>query len=411
MEKVAYNLSISRIPKPIILLISGGFIQSLGNSLMWPLNSIFMHNVLHRSLTEAGLMLALQSLLALLGQFASGFLVDRFGPLKIMRIGLIAVTSLLGLIAVYPRWEIYAPAFVLLGLAQANIMVPLNTMVPMLWPEGQRQGYNFLYVANNAGVAVGTALGGLVAQFSFRLVFSLNAGCFFVYLGLVIFGARLLKATAPLRSSASVRNQIWRDPGFRVLLALMGGILLYWSAYVQWMAVLPVVMNQRGFSLPAYSSLWTLNGVFIVVLQPVVSWVIRHWAGSYRRQFYLASVLTIIPFVILFGHLPYVSYVVGMLILTVAEMLILPSLPAAAAQLAPDGKGGQYQGMVGSAGAGGRMLGPLVGGAVFDRSNDSMVWLTGIGFMVLSIFSFNLYSRLGRVCQHTAKPAKSNIKN
>ena len=51
----------SDIPRAVLVLVVGGFIQSVGNSLMWPLNSLFMHNVLGRSLTEAGTLLAIQA--------------------------------------------------------------------------------------------------------------------------------------------------------------------------------------------------------------------------------------------------------------------------------------------------------------------------------------------------------------
>ena len=103
------------IPRPVLVLIIGGFIQSTGNSLMWPLNSLFMHNVLGRTLTEAGTLLALQSTVSLLGQFLSGFLADRFGPKRIMIIGLIGAILSVGTIALFPEWRVYVPGFILLG--------------------------------------------------------------------------------------------------------------------------------------------------------------------------------------------------------------------------------------------------------------------------------------------------------
>ena len=44
MPKVVFRLKLKRpdIPRAVIVLIIGGFIQSVGNSLMWPLNSLFM---------------------------------------------------------------------------------------------------------------------------------------------------------------------------------------------------------------------------------------------------------------------------------------------------------------------------------------------------------------------------------
>ena len=385
------------IPRAVIVLIIGGFIQSVGNSLMWPLNSLFMHTVLGRTLTEAGTLLALQSAVSLLGQFMSGFLADRFGAKRIMIFGLVGAVLSVGAIGIFPVWRVYVPAFILFGLAQAFIFVPLYALIHAVWPEGGRRGFNFLYVSNNAGVAVGTAIGGIIAQVSFRLIFSLNAVAFLIYLLLVIIGVSKRNTPIHLIPPKQQTQQLTKDKGFKVLLSLCGGIFFVWGAYIQLVTILPVVMNQLGFSLVSYSLLWTLNGIFVVTLQPIINWVIQTWAQSFKRQFYLASVLLTIGFVILLGKFPYMSYIVAMLILTLGEMLILPAVPAAAAQLAPQGKEGAYQGIIGGATSGGRMIGPLLGGIMYDFGGGSSVWGLAITFMGASMVMFFIY---GKVVHH-----------
>lgn len=397
MSIFRYQLNKLDIPHPVLVLILGGFIQSVGNSLMWPLNSIFMHNVLGRSLTDAGMLIAAQALVTLIGQFISGFLADRFGAQRIMVFGLIGAILSVGMIGFFPVWEVYAPGLLCFGLSIAFIFVPLNALVNSLWPEGGRRGFNLLYVFNNAGVAVGTALGGLVATFSFRLVFLLNAFSFLLYLLLVLFMIPVQRTQEKSPLHKPLREPFLHDRGFPVLVALCGGIFLVWAAYIQLATVLPVIMIQLGFSLPQYSILWTLNGIFIVALQPVISWTIRHWAHSLSRQFYLACFLIAAAFLILFFRLPYYSYVLMMLILTLGEMLILPAVPTAAAQIAPVGKAGTYQGIIAGASSGGRVLGPLLGGVVYDQSGGPMTWVLALSFMGLSFIGFFLYQRAERV--------------
>lgn len=388
------NLKRFDIPRPVLVLILGGFIQSTGNSLMWPLNSLFMHNVLGRSLTEAGTLLAIQSAASLFGQFASGFLADRFGPKKVMIIGLVGAILSVGTIGIFPVWRIYVPGFIMFGLAQAFIFVPLNALIHVVWPEGGRRGFNLLYVASNAGVAIGTAIGGMIAQVSFSLIFSLNAAAFLIYLLLVLIGVSDQKAPLHLIPPKQQTERLTKDSRFKVLLALGGGLFFAWGAYIQLVTILPVVMNQLGFSLFAYSVLWTLNGVLIVALQPLIHWVIKAWAQSFKRQFYLASVLLTIGYVIFLCKLPYVSYIIAMLILTLGEMLIMPAVPAAAAQLAPPGKTGAYQGIIGGFTSGGRMIGPLLGGIMYDHGGGSSVWILAIIFMGASMVMFFIYGKL-----------------
>ena len=393
MNLLRFQLNKLDIPRPILVIILGGFIQSVGNSFMWPLNSLFMHNVLGRSLTEAGMLMAAQALVTLIGQFISGFLADKFGARRIMLFGLICAVLSVGMIGVFPIWEVYVPGLLFFGLAIAFVFVPLNALINTLWPEGGRRGFNLLYVFNNAGVAVGTALGGLVATVSFRLVFLLNSFSFLIYLLIVLFMIPAQSNREKSSTPKTLPQPLLHDRGFPVLLALCGGIFLVWAAYIQLSTVLPVTMTQLGFSLPQYSILWTLNGIFIVTLQPMVSWIIGHWAHTLSRQFYLACLLIASAFLILFLRLPYYSYILMMLVLTIGEMLILPAVPTAAAQIAPEGKIGTYQGITAGASSGGRVLGPLLGGMVFDYSGDQMTYALALAFMGISFLAFFLYQR------------------
>ncbi|SDH56272.1 MDR family MFS transporter [Desulfosporosinus hippei] len=381
------------IPPSVMILIIGGFTQSAGHSLMWPLNSLFMHSVLNRTLTEAGTLLAIQSAVSLIGQIFSGFLADRFGPRRIMIIGLVGAVLSVGSIGLLPIWEVYVPGLIFFGLAQAFIFIPLNALINSIWPEGGRRGFNLLYVSNNAGVAVGTAIGGLIAQVSFRLIFSLNAIAFLIYLLLVLIGISKQETHPKPVPTRPKTKRLARDKSFNVLLSLAGGIFLVWGAYVQLVTILPVVMSQRAFSLISYSVLWTLNGVFIVALQPFLTWIIHTWASSFKRQFYLGSLLMTLGYVIFLGQLPYMSYVIAMFIITIGEMLILPAVPAAAAQISPPGKEGAYQGVVGGATSGGRMIGPLLGGIMYDFGGGSNVWILAIGFMGMSLILFFIYGK------------------
>lgn len=391
------NLKNIEIPNPVLILILGGFIQSVGNSFMWPLNSLFMHNVLGRSMTDAGMLMAAQALVMLLGQFASGFLADYFGARRIMLFGLVGAVISVGMIGIFPVWAVYAPGLLCFGLSVAFIFVPLNALINNLWPEGGRRGFNLLYVFNNAGVAVGTALGGLVAAYSFRLVFILNALSFLFYLLLVLYKIPVQEPREKSPTHKRVSQPLTQDKGFPVLLALSGGIFVVWAAYIQLTTVLPVVMNQLGFSLPQYSILWTLNGIFIVTLQPFINWIIRYWAHSLTRQFYLSCFLIAISFMILLARLPYYSYILSMLILTLGEMLILPAVPTAAALIAPEGKAGTYQGITAGASSGGRVLGPFLGGMVFDHYGGQMAWVLALIFMGISFVGFYFFQRTERV--------------
>ncbi len=89
----------------------------------------------------------------------------------------------------------------------------------------------------------------------------------------------------------------------------------------------------------------------------------------------------------------YIGFVFAMITMTLAEMLVWPAVPAAAADLAPENKAGFYQGVVSSAGAGGRMLGFLIGGWLYDHTSISnLLWMM-MGLFVISGIAFMNFDR------------------
>jgi MFS family permease len=83
-----------------------------------------------------------------------------------------------------------------------------------------------------------------------------------------------------------------------------------------------------------------------------------------------------------------------MVIMTIGEIFIWPAVPAAAQDLAPVGRSGFYQGVVGSAATAGRMLGPLAGGILFEMYNPQIMLYGMVLFCGLAFICFAFFDRL-----------------
>lgn len=373
-------------PAVVWLLGLGSFINVGGLSLLWPVNSIYIHSVLHKPLTVAGLVLMVYSGAGFIGSFLGGWLYDRIGAVPVLVAGLAVSVGSILLPVFSPNWLVYVVVMAVFGTACAMPFPVLNAMAGHAWPEGGRRAFNFIYVANNIGVAAGTAIGGVLAQWSFRAVFIGIAISFTVFLTLVMSvfrarfrvmheqGRRLQEETAAAEEQAALPSVPWVP-----ILILFSGFVLSWAIYVQWQSTISVYMQAIGYPLTAYSVLWTVNGLLIFVLQPLMAVIVRR-VPTLSIHMMVGLVLYAAAYAMLVGSHSYAVFVAAMVVMTVGELFVWPSVPAAVAQLSPVHRLGMLQGLVGSAATLGRMIGPVIGGYLYDRI--SMAHL--LGFLVFS---------------------------
>jgi MFS family permease len=70
------------MPRSLWLLVIGMMINVTGSSFLWPLNTIYIHEHLGKSLTVAGVVLMLNAAATVIGNLVGGVLFDKIGGLK-----------------------------------------------------------------------------------------------------------------------------------------------------------------------------------------------------------------------------------------------------------------------------------------------------------------------------------------
>jgi MFS family permease len=393
-------------PKILWLLAAGCFLNIGGLSFLWPLNSIYIHEHLGRPLAVAGLVLLLHSAGASIGQLTGGMLFDRFGARPVLLTGLICSASLIAIPGFVEYWPLYVTVMFLFGFTASLVSPAMFALAAKAWPEGGRRAFNFLYVANNLGVAAGTAVGGIVAAHSFNLAFLSAAGTMVVFLCFVFV---FIRDPKPLRApdASQARNEqaaaselnpapASREPEPAIpwlpIGSLFTGCVVLWIVYVQWQSSIAVTM-QENYTLAEYSRLWTLNGLVIFLGQPLIAAVVR-WFKTLASQLFLGVTLFFLCYLLLLtNHEQYGVFIAGMVLLTLGEMLLWPVIPAAVAQLSPPSRTGFLQGFIGSGTTVGRMLGPLCGGLLFDHTSFQVLLTVMTALLAVPVLCFVVYSR------------------
>ncbi|PSL44511.1 MFS transporter [Salsuginibacillus halophilus] len=398
------------MPKILWLIILGMAVNVTAVSFLWPMNTIFIHQELGQPLAAAGIVLMFNAGAGVIGNLIGGRLFDRIGGYWTILLGLgIALISAV-LLAFFHSYYQYIAFLAGIGFGGGMTFPAFYAMAGNVWPEGGRRPFNAIYVAQNVGVASGTAMAGVVASIEMDYIFFANA---LSYVLLILFAAAAYKGVEVKRSSAgtgglqeAAGSQKYR---LKALFILCGGFIICWIAYVQWQSNVSVHIQSLGIPLSSYSVLWTINGAMIVLMQPIMAFVVRRWVTSLKGQLYTGVTIFVISFAVLSQAEVFAGFLAAMIILTIGELFVWPAVPTVAYRLAPPGKEGSYQGLVNSVATGGRMIGPLFGGVIVDAFGMGVLFYVllatfGIAFLCVALFDRPL-KRHGETVERDAEQA------
>ena len=274
------------------------------------------------------------------------------------------------------------------------IIPAIYAMAGAVWPQGGRQTFNAIYLAQNIGVALGAALGGVVAELSFNYIFMANLAMYVVFFFIALFNFNMdYHATVKQHETIEEIAHLQNKKHFNALLLLCVMFACCWITYVQWQTTIASFTQSIGISMSQYSLLWTINGVLILIGQPLITPIVQFFKGQLKKQLYFGLFVFILSFLVTSFAKSFSIYVVGIVIMTFAEMFVWPAVPTIANALAPKGRQGVYQGIVNSASTVGKAFGPLIGGILVDLYNMQVMFLSMIGLLVIAMIFLSIYDR------------------
>lgn len=406
---------LKKYPRDALLFIAASFVNSTGKAIMWPLTTLYVHNVMGKSYGEAGLIVLYQALCSVIGEFVGGNLYYRLGP-KVLITGsfIISASALYG-IAFTDSWTAYIVCICLLGFVNGIALPSLNAYVGFRWKEHRRTLYNLMYVCNNFGLSIGAMVGGLIASISFTLTYTFTGTTTILFALFLLFFMRLNTSKASqaseaqsskinniidenhLHESGSVnldRKSLLKNISLYMFISL--GAMFFWISFSLWSTGIAPYIDEKGMDLKFYSLLWTINGLVILFGQPFTSWVKSRFAQTIVRQMFVSALFSAVAFTfILFFHEQYIYLVIGMILATIGEMMLLPTIPTFFSERtglhAPF-----YMGLSGGFANVGRMIGPLMFGNVYDLWGIVPVIFIGTMSSFAALAMFYIHSNVNK---------------
>lgn len=391
-------------------LVIGSILNNAGISFIWPLNTLYMHDHLEKSLAIAGFVLLLDSIATLIGNFFGGRLFDRIGGYKTVLLGLfISIISLIGLV-INHDWPLYAVFLVILGFGTGIVFTSVNSLATSVSGYDHRYVFNSIYLGLNIGVAVGTSIAGFIADINISLIFIANLLLYIAFLIIVLFFYKGMESTH-LQSNSKELCETRESPKSKLLINVFIICFVYfavWMGYVQWQSTVSAYLPKVNISIKQYSFLWTINAMLIILGQPLISLIIKKVAHTYKVQIYMGVMLFIFSFIVLMFSQQYMGFIAAIALLTLGEMFVFPAIPAMVNAIAPSNAKGSYQSLVNMSSTLGRALGPMLGGIVVEQLSYVYLYLATIILMVISVLVFHY--KLKRSNQYLRKYPPPSIR-
>lgn len=365
-------------------LFMASLLNNAGAAMLWPLTTIYVHEYLNKSMTVAGLVIFFSSMGMMFGNYLGGWLFDNWKPYAAAVITVTVATLGNILMIFFHGWPMFPILLAVICFADGSGLTVINSYGSAVTGHTARYVYNMLYMALNVGVVVGTRLVGTLLDLGIEIVFIVASVCYGAYLLITV-----LHFNVDVRPKATVKNQqaaAAKSPrhNVHIVYAYCLCLVTVYLSYALWESVMSVHITDMHIPFFAYSLLWTINGAVIVLGQPLVTRLADYL--SVKRQIIIGIAIFAISFPLLIWVHSFAMFVVDFVILTIGEMVGIPSVPAYIDVLTVAEETGKYQGMPNVAMSIGRALGPVYGGWVVDQA--------GYNFLFVSVFVMMLVTWL-----------------
>ena len=330
---------------------------------------------------------------SVIGSWIGGKLADRIGFYKVMVVSLMATGFLfIGLQYLKTFESLCLGIFITTLIADTFRPAMFVAMSAYSKPENKARSVTLIRLAINLGFSAGPAIGGLIiAHLSY-------AGLFWVdgitcILATLLFIKVLNPRVAKTLDNHSVENprSVYKDKPFWIFFA---GMILFGMAFLQYFSTIPLYYRDvHLLSEPTIGLLMGMNGFLIFLLEmPVIKWL-ENSKYSKVGLILFGALLTALSFIVLDVTSWAGVLIIGMLFMTIGEMVAFPFANAFAVERARHGRQGEYMAYFTITFSFGHIFGHNLGMQFVSLLGFDATWYIMTGIMLISAGLFWLLKR------------------
>lgn len=390
------NPNYKRFPRQFWLMFWGLLLSTSGASMIWPFLLIYINGKLNLPLTTVTTLIAINAISSVISTFLAGAFADRFGRKGVMVFSLFADAILFILMLQANDYLSFAILMTARGFSNPLYRVGADAMLADLIPSEDRpEAYALIRMVSNLGVAIGPAVGGFLAAASYNLAFYAAASGMGIYgLLLALFGRETLQSnqTDVEKTSSGWTggyDKVLKDRAFTPIVSLM---MFGWvTATLMW--ILLPIYAKTNFGIPEnlYGWIPTTNALLVVSLQVLITRRTRNYET--RRMMSLGMLFYAAANGLVALATGFWGFWFAMLVMTLGELIIVPTSSTYVANIAPPNMRGRYMSIYGLTWSFGQMVGPVLGGFLNDNFGPIYIWIGGLTIGLISAFGLYLLSR------------------
>ena len=387
-------------PRLFWVIVGVRFVDGIGGTLLFPFFALYITQKFNVGMTQAGILLGISSLFGLVGSMFGGALTDKFGRKQLILFGLVfSAISTLGFGLVNDLNILY-PLVIVVGLLSSVSHPAHEAMIADILPEKKRQeGFGILRVVANFSWIIGPTIGGFLANINFFYLFVIDAiiSCI---VAVIIY--RTVPETKP-EPHAHEKSESFLQTvtGYRFVLRdaafvsfIIANIIML-IVYQQMYGSLSVYLrDNHGINPQGYGFLMSTSAITVILFQFWLTRKIKHQPPFLMMAF--GTVFYVIGFT-LFGLVTtFILFALNIVIITIGEMIVVPTSQALVAGFAPEEMRGRYMAVSGLSWAIPSTIGPAAAGYILDNYNPNLLWYIGGILCGLSVLAYYLlHLRLG----------------
>lgn len=387
-------------PRLFWVIVGVRFVDGIGGTLLFPFFALYITQKFNVGMTQAGILLGISSLFGLVGSMFGGALTDKFGRKQLILFGLVfSAISTLGFGLVNDLNILY-PLVIVVGLLSSVSHPAHEAMIADILPEKKRQeGFGILRVVANFSWIIGPTIGGFLANINFFYLFVIDAiiSCI---VAVIIY--RTVPETKP-EPHAHEKSESFLQTvtGYRFVLRdtafvsfIIANIIML-IVYQQMYGTLSVYLrDNHGINPQGYGFLMSTSAITVILFQFWLTRKIKHQPPFLMMAF--GTIFYVVGFT-LFGLVTtFILFALNIVIITIGEMIVVPTSQALVAGFAPEEMRGRYMAVSGLSWAIPSTIGPAAAGYILDNYNPNLLWYIGGILCGLSVLAYYfLHLRLG----------------